>query len=478
MLKAGVSMMVLPTRLISAVIVIIFLGRVACAQETAESASLRGGGAYLNGLGWYNVNTAKANAINVDATIKWQRELRRFAEEKRGLDARRLAGKAIRIEDVKRRQQAREQQLRTNPSGEDVVSGDALNVLLYDLTDPDFTTDKWLAKPVLLPDGMSVKDVTFQFMPVSVASDSSKALSKGVIALSRLDIEGKWTTAIGVDALKSERTSYEKAFAEVRDQVLAGMLTVDALLAMDRTLDSLRAKVQTAVPMERGFRVEATRYVDDLKKATRMFDASTVEYAKEILLDTQDHDAKTVFELVRFMLKYRLQFASTERSPSGRVLYTQLYELMSQQLQGLGGGLGGGAGAGGKDDSTLMQGTWYTAFRRFPKGKEAPKDDPRWHQSLELKGNHFRLQVLAPGWNPVEGEFRLTPTEKPKLFDFYGKGPKGADIELHGIYEVTEDALRISWTQNFKGQAINRNLEFDGPNGGDYFVFKRTPLKK
>lgn len=215
-------------------VVSILLGQVAFAQDvgveaaqTAEGATLRGAGAYLKGLGWYNVNTAQANAINVETTIKWQRELRRLAEENRALDARRLAGKAFRIEDVKRRQQAREQQLRTNPSGEDVVSGDALNVLLYDLTDPDFTTDKWLANPVSLPDGMSVKDVTFQFMPVSAVSDSSKALSRGVIALSRLDIEGKWTTALNADALETERVGYEKAYAKVRDQVLAGKLTVD-----------------------------------------------------------------------------------------------------------------------------------------------------------------------------------------------------------------------------------------------------------
>ncbi len=333
------------TNLLLLLVVSSLMGRVASAQDvaveaaqTAEGATLRGAGAYLKGLGWYNLNTAQANAINADTAIKWQRDLRKLAQDDRDLRARFAAGKTARLEDVKRRLRDREQQLRTNPSGNDVVSGEALNVLFFDLTDPDFTTDRWLKNPVKLPNGMSVKDLTFQFMSASNSSDSSKLLSKGVIALSRLDIEGKWTTALSVDALASERTSYEKAYAKVRDQVLAGKLTVDALLAMDRTLDSLKSKVQTAVPMERGFRTEATRCVDDLKTATRMFDASTVEYAKEMLLDTQEHDAKTVLELVRFMLKYRLQFATTERSPAGRELYGELYELMKQQLKNLAGG--------------------------------------------------------------------------------------------------------------------------------------------
>ena len=105
---------------------------------------------------------------------------------------------------------------------------------------------------------------------------------------------------------------------------------------MDKSLEGLRAKVQLVVPTERGFRTEATRYVDEMVSATRMFDASTVEYAKEIILDTQEHDATTVFELVRFMLKYRLQFASTARNPEGREIYTQLFELMTRQLKELG----------------------------------------------------------------------------------------------------------------------------------------------
>ncbi len=72
----------------------------------------------------------------------------------------------------------------------------------------------------------------------------------------------------------------------------------------------MKAKVQTAVPKDRGFRDEAAKFVEELKDATRMFDAATVDYAREILVDTKDQEATTVAELVSFMLKYRLQFAS------------------------------------------------------------------------------------------------------------------------------------------------------------------------
>ena len=180
------------------------------AAQTAEGATLRGGGAYLKGLGWYNLNTAQANAINTATAIKWQRELRRIVSENNELQARKAAGKALRIEDVKHRRLEREQQLRTNPTGEDVASGEALNVLLFDLTDPDFTTDNWLKKQVALPKEMSVKDLVFAFVPSSTSSASSKALGKGVIALSRLDLHDRVPTALSADALESERAAYEQ----------------------------------------------------------------------------------------------------------------------------------------------------------------------------------------------------------------------------------------------------------------------------
>jgi hypothetical protein len=44
------------------------------------------------------------------------------------------------------------------------------------------------------------------------------------------------------------------------------------------------------------------KFVVDLKNATRMFDATTVDYARAILVDTKGNDAKTVAELVGFML--------------------------------------------------------------------------------------------------------------------------------------------------------------------------------
>jgi len=307
------------------------------AQSQNQAAVLRGEGAFLRGLGSYNLNTSIANSVNTDTVIRWKQDLRKIEAERRDLLARKEVGKKLKIEDVKRRQQARERELRVSPNSDDIQNGAALNALLYDLTDPAITSSDWSSKSVPLPKEMSVKDLIFRFTPSSGSSGASKALSRGVIALSRLDVEGKmWPTVMRQDELDNERLGFEESYAKLRDQLVNDEFNHKALAELDRSLDALKTKAETAVPKERGFRDEALKYVSDLKDATRMFDAATVDYSREILIDTKDHDATTVGELVGFMLKYRLQFASAERSASGRVLYGQIYEVMRQQANAFG----------------------------------------------------------------------------------------------------------------------------------------------
>jgi FKBP-type peptidyl-prolyl cis-trans isomerase len=306
-------------------------------QTQNEAAVLQGEGAFLRGAGSYNLNTASATSINIDTIIRWKKEVRDDAARNRALQARNAAGKKLRIEEVHKLQQDRERKLRIDPDATDIITGDALNVLLYDLTDPDFKSADWSSKIVNLPEGMSVKDLVFRFTPLSGSSDTSKALSRGVIALSLLDITGdKWPVVMRQNELKDERLAYEAAYAKLKDQLINDDLKLQALAELDQTLVALKKKAEKEIPKDRGFRDEATKFVDDLKNASRFFDAKTVDYAKEILVDTKDKDARTVAELVGFMLKYRLQFASAERSATGRPLYGQLYEVMQKQAKEFG----------------------------------------------------------------------------------------------------------------------------------------------
>ncbi len=300
--------------------------------QTVEGDIFRGQGAFLRGAGWYNLRTAQANKVNVEATIRWKEDLRKIQRERAYYEAQKAESKKLTGEEFQRQMAQKEQELRTNPSINDVQSGAALNALFYDLTDPNLTADKWKSvSPVQLPPGTSIKELIFAFTPHKVSSQASKALTRGVIALSRLDIKDKWPVIMKKDEMARERTAYEGAYVRVRDKVLKGDYAVEEILALDSALDNLKQKTFAEIPSNRGFQVEAVKFVDDLRDATRMFDANTVDYAREILIDTRDHDAGNVEELVAFMTKYRLQFSNSERSPATAALYSLIYEKLRQQ---------------------------------------------------------------------------------------------------------------------------------------------------
>ena len=68
-----------------------------------------------------------------------------------------------RLADAKRRLAEREQRLRTKPTVDDVQSGDALNALLLDLSDPSISESTWRYAKVPLPESLSIPRLIFQF---------------------------------------------------------------------------------------------------------------------------------------------------------------------------------------------------------------------------------------------------------------------------------------------------------------------------
>ncbi len=201
-------------------------------QAQNEAAILQGQGAFLRGAGSFNLNTANADSIDTDTLIRWKQDLRRIDAERRVLREQNEIAKKEKLANVKIRIATRERELRIHPTAADIQNGQALNALLYDLTDPAISSRDWDSKAVPLPKGMSVKDLIFRFIPVSGSSNASTVLSRGAIALSRLDVKGdKWPTAMKHAAVDKERLAYELAYAKLRDELLGDKFELKTLLA-------------------------------------------------------------------------------------------------------------------------------------------------------------------------------------------------------------------------------------------------------
>ncbi len=137
--------------------------------STVEGDILRGQGQFLKGMAWYELNAARARELDAKTSREldqWNREVyEAYQRELAASAARRRSVRNERLADAKRRLAEREQRLRTKPTLDDVQSGDALNALLLDLSDPSISESAWRYAKVPLPESLSIPRLIFQFAP-------------------------------------------------------------------------------------------------------------------------------------------------------------------------------------------------------------------------------------------------------------------------------------------------------------------------
>ena len=121
-----------------------------------------------------------------------------------------------------------------------------------------------------------------------------------------------------------------------------------------------------------------------------------------------------------------------------------------------------------QDDMKVLQGDWICIMEEFqgqPYTKEKVKE---MNKRMNVDKNSMIIKRVIDGkLGTYEGKFELDPTTKPKKFDFTGKGPSGANVEMKGIYELTENEFKVIYVRN----GI-RPKEFKGA-GGIYVQYKR-----
>ena len=103
-----------------------------------------------------------------------------------------------------------------------------------------------------LPDSLAISRLIFQFAPRR-GDRNAQALTKSLIALGRLDLEGRWPAFLAIDELSRECRLYEQAYAKIKAQSLEGKLTLGAVLEFDKAVDALDRKARIAVPAARSF---------------------------------------------------------------------------------------------------------------------------------------------------------------------------------------------------------------------------------
>jgi len=269
----------------------------------------RGLGFYNIGAGIYNEDTAVANSINADTVMRWNQYLWEAQQEINRREYVRMA----------RRQQLEnatgdvvQKRLLENPTARDIADGDALNVILDQITDPRIHSSSLrLATAPIKSD--AIKSIPFE--------NASEGIT---LSLNQLAAKETWPSALQDEKFASDRDAYRAAVAKAVKEDEDGQISAPTLAEIRGVVSRLRAKLAANRPTDRTQLVQAENYVKALAGMSRMLENPQTEKVIAELAKVQN---TSLGSLLGFMHTYNLRFGPA-MSAQQRAVYETLYPLM------------------------------------------------------------------------------------------------------------------------------------------------------
>ncbi len=201
--------------------------------STIQGDYLRGVGIAAWGMGTYNLNTAQANSINVDTGIRLNEYLAAVAQHSlENYVARRDALAAHNKEMYK----ADQQRIRESPDEHDLMTGNALDVILQDLLNSNVGESTFRSQQYEVPLPVDV----IRKIPFRIPDQADR------FSMVRLSPTGKakWPVALQDDRFTAYRHGYERALDKVLEQAIAGKIQVAAIEAVEAAVDDLSRRLE------------------------------------------------------------------------------------------------------------------------------------------------------------------------------------------------------------------------------------------
>ena len=281
--------------------------------STPQSSLARGLGYFNMGRGAYNEQTAVARSINTDTVMRWnQYAYQSHVTASNSYRARLLARRT----SINRARAETQEQLRDNPSNRDITDGDALNLLLGDLTNAANSSTRRITTPLrheLIPE-----------IPFAYASEGV------TICLDHMTMNEQWPLALRVDDFKPEREGLRKAVQVALEEDKKGDLEPATVEAVQAAVDRFRLKFEKLVPQSSPDYIPAHDTIKAMAGLTKMLYSPKVE---EILAELEDYQGTTLGDLLSFMQAFNLRFAPAN-SFRQRQIYLKLYPMLAEQANG------------------------------------------------------------------------------------------------------------------------------------------------
>ena len=285
--------------------------------STAAGDYLRGIGIADWGAGLYNLNTAQAYSITVDANIRGDTYLSAVAQYQRELYQRELNESIIR---QKKNYEARRQQIREHPERQDVWNGVALNDAFAQMNDPSISPSTLRTTRVDIPREM-IRRIPFKLDQKGLMFSLQRLTARG---------KGKQPVAFQQDDYAPYVKEYEKAIDKALDEMIDGKVNNPTILEYQNAVSGLLVKLETEYEgRQNDLRFgEARRRIREMESALNLMKA---QKAQAIMAGIDRYNGKTVDDLRQFMQEHHLKFAEVNYENAEEMnLYTDLFAAIQQ----------------------------------------------------------------------------------------------------------------------------------------------------
>jgi len=282
-------------------------------SETPQGSIAQGLGAYAAGQGVYNYDNAVSGSINEDTVVRYNQYLYNSMLEARRRYNREHANR-LKLSDAQ--YQSRLARIRDNPSGDDIDSGDALNMILDQMSDPKVMQGSSLRLANGPVSSQAIRDIPFR--------DETDAIT---LSLDEMTDPKNWPAPLRSDAFRPEREAYQKAIDEALEEDKGGSLKPETIARVRNAVAALYQKVGETIPKtKRPDYTDSMNYLKGLAGMSRMLERPNVE---AVLAELEKVQSTTVGNLLAFMHTYNLRFAPAT-TPKQRAIYRDLMPSLVQ----------------------------------------------------------------------------------------------------------------------------------------------------
>jgi len=261
---------------------------------------MAGLGSYARGQGVYQVEKAKADSINVDTMVKWNKALRArqaaLREDNRKKAIKQDAEREVRVEEL------------------NLKDGTTLNNLLFQILDSDPASLKsGRAKTALSPS--AIREIPFEWDSEAVTSCIDQMTGKDSLPGPLMD--SKYV---------EERNALHAAVVPALEEDAKGTVSIATCKRINDAVTKFRTKFKNnSADFEAGYQ-DALDYFTTMASLTRLLNDPSM---KAFLARLDDNEERTVGDLVCFMNSHNLRFgAATSDRQVG--IYTRLVPILTE----------------------------------------------------------------------------------------------------------------------------------------------------